>query len=134
MKLLCDRLKRVLDDQDPPLSQSELGAHAGVSKSVVNQWMDGKIKSMNIDAALGIEEKLGYDHIWLMTGRGEAKVRHANESALPTPIRPQLVYLRPEELEIITCYREATEAGAKAIRSTAASVSKVPRAEVVAHD
>lgn len=131
MTLLCDRLKRILDE-NPPLSQSELGQKAGVSKSVVNQWMDGKIKSMNIDAALTLEEAMGYNHIWLMTGRGEPKVRIAQASDdKVTNIRAQLVYLEPEELEIITNYREATITGAAAIKSTAATVSKRQRAEIV---
>lgn len=78
MNLLSDRL-RYIYEQTPglegELGQIDLVKASGASKSVVNQWITGKIKSMDIKYALNIERELGYSHIWLMTGEGDP--RHA---------------------------------------------------------
>jgi len=76
MNLLSDRL-RYIYEQTPglegELGQIDLVKASGASKSVVNQWITGKIKSMDIKYALNIERELGYSHIWLMTGDGDPK-------------------------------------------------------------
>lgn len=76
MNLLSDRL-RYIYEQTPglegELGQIDLVKASGASKSVVNQWITGKIKSMDIKYALNIERELGYSHIWLMTGEGDPK-------------------------------------------------------------
>lgn len=69
MELLIDRVKFILDEHpeiEGVQGQIGLAVAAGASKSVVNQWLSGAIKSMDIKYALKIEEKLGYSHIWLM--------------------------------------------------------------------
>jgi phage repressor protein C with HTH and peptisase S24 domain len=53
--------------------QTGLVKASGASKSVVNQWVTGKIKSMDIRYALNIERELGFSHIWLMTGEGDPR-------------------------------------------------------------
>jgi hypothetical protein len=70
MKSLSERIEKILKER-PELDQVSLGKLAGASKSVVNQWLDGKIKSMRLDYALNIEKTIGYNHIWLVLGEGE---------------------------------------------------------------
>ena len=70
MKSLSERVDKILKDR-PELDQVSLAKLAGASKSVVNQWLDGKIKSMRLDYALNIEKAIGYNHIWLVLGEGE---------------------------------------------------------------
>ena len=76
MNLLSDRLD-YLYHSTPHLEgergQTGLVKASGASKSVVNQWLTGKIKSMDIRYALNIERALGFSHIWLMTGEGDPR-------------------------------------------------------------
>lgn len=88
MNLLSNRLD-YLYHAAPALEgergQSGLVKASGASKSVVNQWLTGKIKSMDIRYALNIERELGFSHIWLMTGEGEPRQAplHGLRHALP---------------------------------------------------
>ena len=78
MNLLSTRLKYILDNEfqgDIHGRQVQLSKISGASRSVVNQWITDRIKSLNIEYALNIEKKLGYDHIWLITGRGTIKLK-----------------------------------------------------------
>lgn len=59
---------------DGDRGQISLANASGASKSVVNQWLNEKIKTIDIKYALGIEAVFGYSHIWLMTGDGDPKV------------------------------------------------------------
>jgi len=72
MTTLSERIDKILQDL-PKMGQAGLAIAAGASKSVVNQWLDGKIKSMRLDYALNIEKSLGYDHVWLVLGDGHEK-------------------------------------------------------------
>ncbi|MBW8900412.1 MAG: hypothetical protein JF619_20305, partial [Massilia sp.] len=76
MKLLSDRLDylyRSAPHLEGERGQTGLVKASGASKSVVNQWLTGKIKSMDIRYALNIERALGVSHIWLMTGEGDPR-------------------------------------------------------------
>lgn len=86
MNALFERLEHIY--RATPALEGERGQiglvkASGASKSVVNQWLTGKIKSIDIRYALNIERELGFSHIWLMTGEGdplqppEARVRNA---------------------------------------------------------
>ena len=76
MNTLSDRLEHIYR-ANPSLEgergQTGLVKASGASKSVVNQWLTGKIKSIDIRYALNIERELGFSHIWLMTGEGEPR-------------------------------------------------------------
>lgn len=89
MKLLTERLKLVLTE-NPVLGgikgQVGLAKAAGASKSVVNQWLDGGIKSIGIEYALCIEAALGYNHIWLMTGRGPVHTSESEKQTTPVVV------------------------------------------------
>lgn len=73
MKLLSERIRIVLNenaDLEGDDGQIGLAKISGASKSVVNQWLSGGIKSLKVAYALGIETKLGYNHLWLMANIG----------------------------------------------------------------
>jgi phage repressor protein C with HTH and peptisase S24 domain len=88
MQTLADRLETIYRER-PELEgergQTGLVKASGASKSVVNQWLTGKIKSIDIRYALNIERELGFSHIWLMTGEGEPRQAplHGLKNALP---------------------------------------------------
>jgi transcriptional regulator with XRE-family HTH domain len=74
MYMLTDRLQFIYQhrpDLEGENGQTGLVKASGASKSVVNQWLSGKIKSIDIRYALNIERELGISHIWLMTGDGD---------------------------------------------------------------
>jgi phage repressor protein C with HTH and peptisase S24 domain len=74
MNSLAERLHvihRDLPQLEGERGQTGLVKASGASKSVVNQWLTGKIKSMDIRYALNLERELGFSHIWLMTGEGD---------------------------------------------------------------
>ena len=78
MKRLADRLTHIYAERpDLEGERGQIGfvKASGASKSVVNQWLDGKIKSMRLDYALSIEAALGYNHIWLVLGVGDKIAR-----------------------------------------------------------
>jgi phage repressor protein C with HTH and peptisase S24 domain len=68
-----DTIYRDLPQLEGERGQTGLVKASGASKSVVNQWLTGKIKSMDIRYALNIERELGFSHIWLMTGEGDPR-------------------------------------------------------------
>jgi len=78
MNSLAERLHTIhrdLPQLEGERGQTGLVKASGASKSVVNQWLTGRIKSMDIRYALNLERELGFSHIWLMTGEGDP--RHA---------------------------------------------------------
>jgi phage repressor protein C with HTH and peptisase S24 domain len=85
---LADRLDTIYRDMpglEGERGQTGLVKASGASKSVVNQWLTGKIKSMDIRYALNIERELGFSHIWLMTGEGDPRQAplHGVKNAMP---------------------------------------------------
>ncbi len=74
MNLLSERLAEIykeMPELEGDRGQTGLIKASGASKSVVNQWLNDKIKSIDIRYALNIERELGFSHIWLMTGDGD---------------------------------------------------------------
>lgn len=98
MKLLSERLSYIYKER-PELEgtngQIGLIKASGASKSVVNQWLSDKIKSLDIKYALAIERNLGFSHIWLMTGEGEPRVS-AVRALHPDDAIPDDVVIVPE--------------------------------------
>lgn len=90
MNLLSERLD-LIHQQMPALEgergQTGLVKASGASKSVVNQWLTGKIKSIDIRYALAIERALGFSHIWLMTGEGDPRQAPLHGLAHALPVR-----------------------------------------------
>jgi hypothetical protein len=137
MKLLSERLAHIYSER-PELEgergQVGLVRASGASKSVVNQWLNDKIKSMDILYALNIEASLGYSHIWLMTGLGEPHVKPGLRAVLPEPPkaeRPRMTLATDDELDLLDLYRLSTDRGRTAIVTTARTTPKRPAVEVL---
>lgn len=119
MKLLSERLAHIYSerpDLDGERGQTSLVRASRASKSVVNQWLTGKIKSIDIMYALNIEAELGYSHIWLMTGLGVPKVGDVPSAAVMQALhameeRTELTRVDPRELRLLTWFREADGRG-----------------------
>ncbi len=50
--------------------QTEFGNLCGASKSVVNQWISGKIKKIDPRYAFLLEDKTQFSARWIMLGEG----------------------------------------------------------------
>ncbi len=72
MNTLEDRIRAVLSETQA--EQVELADAAGVTKGTVSQWLDGKIKSIKLEYAVGIQKRYGYNAVWLVMGEGEKKL------------------------------------------------------------
>lgn len=106
MSTLSERISKILTER-PSLGQSGLVEASGASKSVVNQWLDGKIKSMRLDYALNIEKRLGYDHIWLVLGEGYEMMNRPNK--WPFSVSYEAISALPsEELKAVDDFLEYT--------------------------
>jgi len=105
MKLLSQRLAYIYE-QCPELEgergQLGIARASGASRSVVNQWLADKIKSMDIRFALAIEANLGFSHIWLMTGDGTPRVTKESRVVLAAKDNCD------EILKLIGLYSQAT--------------------------
>lgn len=110
--------------------QTALVEASGASKSVVNQWLNGKIKSIDIRFALEIERKLGYSHIWLMTGEGEHKVASGASVVYVDRIVPQpptYSWISDWEAELISLARTTDERSRERLMDEARSSPRVIR-------
>lgn len=72
MSTLSERVQTILEE-NPDIDQPALGKIAGVTKGAVNQWLDGKIKSMKLEYAVRIQKRLGYSALWLVLDEGDRK-------------------------------------------------------------
>lgn len=77
--LLSDRILEIIS---AGFTQSELSRAAGVTKGTSNQWIDGKIKSIKLEYAQGIQALTGFNASWIVTGKGN---KHLTASAAQNP-------------------------------------------------
>lgn len=97
--------------------QTGLVKASGASKSVVNQWLQGEIKSMNLKYALEIERTLGYSHIWLVLGEGSPKVDTGTIAPAPLtivpppPPPPHTQWIGDNEARLLDLYRTTDDRG-----------------------
>lgn len=149
MENLIDRVKSITEEianVDGFGGQAALALAAEASKSVVNQWLAGKIKSMDITYALAIEKRLGYNHIWLMTGKGERKINEGStrltgqqstereaeaparlpktESPVSADVLAGIGFITEDEARVLNFYRMATERGQMLIEAAANGAPK----------
>lgn len=72
------------------IDQVDIARSAGVTKSAVNQWLSGGIKSMKLEYALKLESNYGYNHRWLVMGEMPVKVNDQqlleNDENEPKPL------------------------------------------------
>lgn len=62
------RIAEILRDQK--IKPSELARVAGVTKSLVSQWVNGPAQSMSYESAKKLNSEFGYAIDWLMKGEG----------------------------------------------------------------
>lgn len=107
--------------------QTALVEASGASKSVVNQWLSGKIKSIDIRFALSIERNTGFSHIWLMTGEGAREVSDSKVVYVDRPVTPPPTYswISDEEARLLTLYRTTDDDGREDIMSTAKESKRI---------
>lgn len=136
MKLLSERLAHIYSER-PELEgergQIGLVRASGASKSVVNQWLNDKIKSIDILYALRIEESLGYSHIWLMTGFGDPLAKPGARISVVEPSKPEpprLTLATPRELDLLDLYRRSTDRGQAEIFESAEAAPKRAAAKI----
>ena len=136
MKLLQERMAHIYANYRPELEgdrgQIGLAKASGASRSLVNQWVSGAQKSISIERALQIEAKLGYSHIWLMTGIGDPLAKPGQVVMLPpsAPAEPLMTLAMPRELELLDLFRRSTDDGQLDILRTASKVDKRPAAQI----
>jgi hypothetical protein len=53
--------------------QTEFGLLCGASKSVVYQWLTGRIKSIDAKYAFKLEDSTTFSARWIMLGEGKIK-------------------------------------------------------------
>jgi transcriptional regulator with XRE-family HTH domain len=139
MSLTSERIQEILDTspelgKDP---QVELAKLSGASKSTVNQWLSGNIKTVRLEYALAIEKALGWNHVWIVLGTGEKKVgaAPAKEAAELSPLQSAAVrtleYVDDHELALLTNYRAATPTGRAMIEEAARVVPKLAEIETL---
>lgn len=143
MNLLTDRLAyiyRQKPDLEGECGQIGLVKASGASKSVVNQWLAGKIKSMDIKYALNIERQLGYSHIWLMTGEGDPLDVPVYGVKAPRTIRPveqppppNLQWVTPKESELLSSFRSLKPVQQEAVSDLAKSFTQAAAGRTVTH-
>ena len=70
MTTLQERIFQILEEMEPPErgKQSRLARIAGVSRGLVNQWLNGTIDSIGYDYAKNIADQLGYRLEWVLKG------------------------------------------------------------------
>ncbi len=126
MKLLPERLAYIYElrpDLEGEQGQTGLIRASQASKSVVNQWLRGGIKSMDIRYALNIERALGFCHIWLMTGDGDPLLPAAgNEGSKFMPDSLSANCGTVDELRALTAYRLANETERRAFVSLVGAI------------
>ena len=53
--------------------QTEFGSFCGASRSVVNQWLSGRIKNIDPRYAFKLEDNTPFSARWIMLGEGKIK-------------------------------------------------------------
>lgn len=136
MNNLTDRLDLIYKerpDLEGDRGQTGLVKASGASKSVVNQWLQGEIKSMNLKYALEIERALGYSHIWLVLGEGSPKVDGGSISPVLQAAAPpsHTQWIGDKEARLLDLYRTTDDRGREKIMRTAEGAPRSPRALLV---
>lgn len=81
---------RILEIISAGFTQSELSRAAGVTKGTSNQWIDGKIKSIKLEYAQGIQALTGFSASWIVTGKGNKKDASISVEQIPDPYHNQI--------------------------------------------
>ena len=72
MKTTAERVKYMMETLNIK-EQTEFGLLCGASRSVVYQWLAGKIKSIDARYAFKVEDSTPFSARWIMLGEGNPK-------------------------------------------------------------
>ena len=72
MKTTAERVKHMMEVLNIK-EQTEFGLLCGASRSVVYQWLTGKIKSIDARYAFKLEDSTPFTARWIMLGEGKPK-------------------------------------------------------------
>lgn len=100
---LSDRI--LIVQSDLGFDQVQLGAAMGVTKGTVNQWLNGKIKSLKLEYAKRLQERYGYNVDWLVLGTGPKKGGVSQEGDVNSLKREEKQPLSDEAELLISCVR-----------------------------
>ena len=98
---LIERLSTVLSETG--IDQVELARVMGVTKGSVNQLLNGSIQSLKLEYAVGVQDRFGYNAVWLVLGKGPKKGSASVEEAVETANRGQNRPLSDAAREAILC-------------------------------
>lgn len=101
---LSERIQLILDEAR--IDQVQLGDEAGVTKGTVNQWLSGQIKSIKLEYAVGIEERYGFNAVWIVMGR---KPIRAGEKACAPTATTEAGQFRPVAVAAFATFRNNGE-------------------------
>lgn len=89
-----ERLQRIKDELGIT-EDTELAKMAGASKSMVNQWFSGRIKSISAQYAYKLEENTGFTSRWIQLGEGQERISKAIVHTIASMqlMEPQQQYL-----------------------------------------
>lgn len=91
VETIQERIAYVLKDSG--IDQPTLAGHAGATKGLVNQWLNGPAQSISYRHALNIERRLGYRVHWLITGEGPIKTSSDPKPEMADPFTAHLRHL-----------------------------------------
>lgn len=80
---LPDRLRQIKDELGLT-EDAQLAKLTGASKSIVHQWLTGRIKSISAKYAYKLEEKTGYSAKWIQLGDGPPRFSQAMVHTIET--------------------------------------------------
>jgi hypothetical protein len=72
VKTTAERVKYMMETMNIK-EQTEFGLLCGASRSVVYQWLTGKIKSIDARYAFKLEDNTPFSVRWIMLGEGNPK-------------------------------------------------------------
>lgn len=89
------RLKdRILEIVNAGYSKAEIARAAGKTPSAVTQWLTGETKEIKADAAAGIQEKTGFNAVWIATGKGPRRLPEKNKKEIDLENNPDYPSIR----------------------------------------
>lgn len=134
MNLLADRLGRIMEERGlvGRGSQVRLAEAAGVTRGAANQWLNGSGESIKLEYAQNLEREFGFDHEWIMTGKG--RVYTSQPRVVPDPPRKDESVKWDELTELLALFRGATKFGREAMLIAARSAPKRKPSSAAAND
>ncbi|RYP51809.1 hypothetical protein DL770_011034 [Monosporascus sp. CRB-9-2] len=82
-----DKLEAIEQGSNPVLAAegarlAAIANAAGVSKALVEHWLSGHVQKIRLEHAIGIQDRYGYNAIWIVLGRGPRELSTSSISDL----------------------------------------------------